>query len=165
MNHKHSSDVFIKLKISEFFAFIKQIIDSVKSENKMPVCKVVEWEEEVGGIVNLVVQLSGTRGITKYRPFEILNDPKLLRKFDHLDVVAIKNFDTYETLKPKYKISKIDFLNGDTVKIKKINGEEKEYSLENFKKDYDLLSGLSQSDSFIIGRMIGRTDFDINNVS
>jgi hypothetical protein len=163
MNYKHSNEIFMKIKVSEFFAFMKQILDSVKAETKMPVCKVVDWDETAGGSVNLTVQISGTRGITTYRPSEILKDHKLLRQFDQLDVVVIKNFDTYETLKPKYKISEIDFLDGKTVKITKIDGEEKEYHVNDFKKNYSLLSELNQSDSFIIGRMVGRTEFDINN--
>jgi hypothetical protein len=160
MSQSRLNEVFIKIKASEFFYFIRQIIESAKSEN-MPVCKIVDWHE-TDNAVKLLIQISGTSGVTHYSPSEILSDHKFLRQFDQLDVVAIKNFETYETLKPKYKISSIDFSKTDKIKIKQVDGMEKEYCIKDFRKDFSLLSNLSQLDSFLIGRMVGKTEFDID---
>lgn len=159
------NETYITIKVNELFAFIKQIFETIKRVNKLPIYKIVDWNE-INGFGYCLIQISGTRGIMPFKPSEILKDNVMLKGFDQEDVVAITNFVNYEKLKPKAKVHTIDNLDSPdqtNISIKKSNGKIYRYSIKELRKndlfsEESYLNSLSKIDVFRLGQMIGRSE-------
>lgn len=120
--------------------------------------KLVDWFDKNNSSKGVCrISILGTGNYADYPTETIVADEEFLMGFHPMDIFTITNLASYEAMRPKNKLMRIDHIR-NYFTILTENNEELSIDILNVEKVMEIINKLSPLDAYRVGRLAGDND-------